>query len=87
MNKTYMYFAMLISLGILVFSSSRADALNCFQCNSTNTAGCTEKFDYGSRVLQSTSCIVADAGYCVKAIGVWGGTSFLPFVLFVLLFY
>lgn len=61
----------LVALVGLSFSS--VDALNCYQCNSTTTAGCTEKFDYGSRVLQSASCQVSDAGYCVKAIGVWGG--------------
>ncbi|ELU12640.1 hypothetical protein CAPTEDRAFT_166625 [Capitella teleta] len=60
----------------VVVLSSAVNALNCYQCESTNHADCKEQFDHDhldTITIRSEECRVDAAQYCVKTTGVWGG--------------
>jgi len=62
------YIYMILLLGL---------TLSCYQCDSRYDSDCKEQFDHENidqLIIRPTECTVDAAQFCIKTIGVWGGT-------------
>ena len=53
-------------------------SLSCYQCDSRFDPDCKEEFDHehiDQLIIRPTECTVDAAQFCIKTIGVWGGTA------------
>ncbi|XP_045212145.2 U-scoloptoxin(05)-Sm1a-like [Mercenaria mercenaria] len=62
-------------LSVIFILSKTAEALQCYQCDSTLDHNCQEYFNHDNPniPLRATECQMYSAKYCIKATGLWGG--------------
>jgi hypothetical protein len=55
--------------------------IDCYQCSSSKSISCTDNMIHDG-TLSATSCDhVFEARYCIKTVGVYGGTSFILYIV------